>query len=62
MKIKGYIDHLCGETPTDLRMGVPASTTKCGAILVCTGRGSSPIANKFHPFNIHALGVLDTTM
>jgi hypothetical protein len=27
MLIKGYINHLCGETPTDLRMGVPAPTT-----------------------------------
>jgi hypothetical protein len=27
MLIKGYIYHLCGETPTDLRMGVPTPAT-----------------------------------
>jgi hypothetical protein len=27
MLIGGYINHLCGETPTDLRMGVSAPTT-----------------------------------
>jgi hypothetical protein len=27
MLIKGYINHLCGETPTDLRMGVLAHAT-----------------------------------
>jgi hypothetical protein len=27
MIIKGYINWLCGETPTDLRMGVPVPTT-----------------------------------
>jgi hypothetical protein len=27
MLIKGYINQLCGETPPDLRMGVPAPTT-----------------------------------
>jgi hypothetical protein len=26
MLIKDYINQLCGETPTDLRMGVPAPT------------------------------------
>jgi hypothetical protein len=25
--IKGYINQICGENPTDLRMGVPAPTT-----------------------------------
>jgi hypothetical protein len=25
--IRGHISRLCGETPTDLRMGVPAPTT-----------------------------------
>jgi hypothetical protein len=28
MLIKGYINHLCEETPIGLRMGVPAPTTK----------------------------------
>jgi hypothetical protein len=27
MLIRSYINQLCVETPTDLRMGVPASTT-----------------------------------
>jgi hypothetical protein len=27
MLIKGYVNHLCGETLTDLRMGVPAHVT-----------------------------------
>jgi hypothetical protein len=28
MLIKGYIiNHMCGETPTDLRRGVPSPTT-----------------------------------
>jgi hypothetical protein len=27
MLMRGYINQLCGETPTDLRMGVPAPTT-----------------------------------
>jgi hypothetical protein len=27
MLIRGYINQLCGQTPTDLRMGVPAPTT-----------------------------------
>jgi hypothetical protein len=27
MFIRGYINQLCGETPTDLRGGVPAPTT-----------------------------------
>jgi hypothetical protein len=25
--MRGHIDYLCGETPTDLRMGIPAPTT-----------------------------------
>jgi hypothetical protein len=28
MLTRGYINQLCGETPTDLRMGVPAPKTK----------------------------------
>jgi hypothetical protein len=27
MLIKGHINHLCGEKPTDLRMDIPAPTT-----------------------------------
>jgi hypothetical protein len=27
MLIRGHINHLCGETPTHLRMGIPAPTT-----------------------------------
>jgi hypothetical protein len=27
MLIKGHINHLCGETPTSLRMDIPAPTT-----------------------------------
>jgi hypothetical protein len=27
MLIKGYVNKLCGETPTDLRMGIPANVT-----------------------------------
>jgi hypothetical protein len=27
MLIRGHINRLCGKTPTNLRMGVPASTT-----------------------------------
>jgi hypothetical protein len=27
MLVKGHTNRLCGETPTDLRMGVPAPTT-----------------------------------
>jgi hypothetical protein len=27
MLIKGYLNQPCGETPTDLRMGVPVPTT-----------------------------------
>jgi hypothetical protein len=27
MLVKGYINQWCGETPTDLRRGVPAPTT-----------------------------------
>jgi hypothetical protein len=28
MLIKGYVNQLCGETPIDSRMRVPAATTK----------------------------------
>jgi hypothetical protein len=27
MLIRGYINQLCGHTPTDLRMGAPSPTT-----------------------------------
>jgi hypothetical protein len=32
--IKGYINQLCGETPTDLRTGVPAPTANFEVINV----------------------------
>jgi hypothetical protein len=34
MLIEGYINQLCGETPTDLRMGVPAPTTNFACLEV----------------------------
>jgi hypothetical protein len=34
MFIRGYINHLCGETPTDLRVGVPAPTTNFVGLFV----------------------------
>jgi hypothetical protein len=34
MLIKGYINHLCGETPNDLRMRVPAPTTSFAGVEV----------------------------
>jgi hypothetical protein len=34
MFIKGYIKQLCGESPTDLRMGVPAPTTNLDGLSV----------------------------
>jgi hypothetical protein len=34
MSIKGYINRLCGETPTDLRMGVQAPTTNFAGLSV----------------------------
>jgi hypothetical protein len=34
MLIKGYFNQLCGETPIDLRMGVPATTTKFASVEV----------------------------
>jgi hypothetical protein len=30
--IRGYISHLCGQTPTDLRMGVHAPTTNFASL------------------------------
>jgi hypothetical protein len=42
MLIKGYIHQECGETPTDLRMGVPALTT------TCTFAGLSVTLNETH--------------
>jgi ADP-ribose pyrophosphatase YjhB (NUDIX family) len=32
MLSKGYMNHLCGEAPTDLRMGVPPPTTKVAGL------------------------------
>jgi hypothetical protein len=34
MLTRGYINKLCGETPTDLRMGVPAPKTKFSGLSV----------------------------
>jgi hypothetical protein len=34
MLIKGFINHLCGETPIDLRIGVPAPTINFGGTSV----------------------------
>jgi hypothetical protein len=34
MLIKGYVNHMCGETPTDLRMGVPALATNVVGLTV----------------------------
>jgi hypothetical protein len=34
MLIKGYIDKLCGETPSDLRMRLPDSTTNLDGLSV----------------------------
>jgi hypothetical protein len=34
MLIKDYINHMCGKTPTDLRIGVPAPTTNFGGSTV----------------------------
>jgi hypothetical protein len=34
MLIRDYISQLCGETPTDLRMGVPAPTTNFARLTV----------------------------
>jgi hypothetical protein len=31
---RGYINQLCGETPTDLRMGTPMPTTNLAGLLV----------------------------
>jgi hypothetical protein len=32
MLIKGYVNQLCGETRTDLRMGVPTHVTNLGGL------------------------------
>jgi hypothetical protein len=32
--IRGYINQLCGETPTDLRVGMPIPTTNLAGLLV----------------------------
>jgi hypothetical protein len=32
--IRGYINHLCGETPTDLRVGTPMPTTNLAGLRV----------------------------
>jgi hypothetical protein len=32
--IRGYINHMCGQTPTDLRMGAPIPTTNFAGLLV----------------------------
>jgi hypothetical protein len=34
MLIRGYINQLCGETPTDLRMEVPAPTINFASLSV----------------------------
>jgi hypothetical protein len=34
MLIKGHINNMCGETPTDLRMGIPAPTTNFDGLTV----------------------------
>jgi hypothetical protein len=38
MLIRGHINRLCGETPTDLRMGVPAPTTKFDGLTVTVNK------------------------
>jgi hypothetical protein len=34
LPIRGYINQLCGHTPTDLRMGAPMPTTNSVGLLV----------------------------
>jgi hypothetical protein len=34
LRIRGYINQLCGETPTDLRVGTPMPTTNLACLLV----------------------------
>jgi hypothetical protein len=47
--IKGYINQLCGETPIDLRMGVPAPTTNftCLPITLTETQRKAAISSKF---------------
>jgi hypothetical protein len=50
MLIKGYNNHLCGETPTDQRMRVPALTTNFADLSVTlTDAQRKPTISASHP-------------
>jgi hypothetical protein len=48
--IRGYINQLCGQPPTDLRMGVPTTTTNFGGLPVTLSetQRKAAINSKFH--------------
>jgi hypothetical protein len=63
--IRGYINHLCGHTPTDLRMGAPIPTTNFARLSVtltethCKAAVNSPFQSGRNPNKVEDwLGII----